>query len=170
MDFISKKTGLTPQKIRSYAMTGALILVVLGIGNDYLKMLLGVGYPCFMSFLALETETPDDDKQWLTYWVVFCIFNIVDTFGAFILRIIPFYGIAKLCFLIWLMHPDWMGATTLYNKFILPYMKKYEKHIIAVENSLENAANKVKDGAVQVKDAMNEQMAEMSAEEKEHQE
>ena len=62
MDFISKKTGLTPQKIRSYAMTGALILVVLGIGNDYLKMLLGVGYPCFMSFLALETETPDDDK------------------------------------------------------------------------------------------------------------
>ena len=47
-------------------------------------------------------------------------------------------------------------------------MKKYEKHIIAVENSLENAANKVKDGAVQVKDAMNEQMAEMSAEEKEH--
>ena len=61
-----------------------------------------------------------------------------------------------------------MGATTLYNKFILPYMKKYEKHIIAVENSLENAANKVKDGAVQVKDAMNEQMAEISADEKEH--
>ena len=41
-----------------------------------------------------------------------------------------------------------MGATTLYNKFILPYMKKYEKHIIAVENSLENAAKMAKDGAV----------------------
>ena len=68
------------------------------------------------------------------------------------------------------MHPDWMGATTLYNKFILPYMKKYEKHIIAVENSLENAAKMAKDGAVHVKDAMNEQMGDLNAEaeEKEH--
>jgi receptor expression-enhancing protein 5/6 len=49
-----------------------------GIGASYVTCLIAVAYPAFMTFLALESPDEDDDKQWLTYWVVFGLFSIVD--------------------------------------------------------------------------------------------
>ena len=49
-----------------------------GIGASYVTCLIAVAYPAFMTFLSLESPDEDDDKQWLTYWVVFGLFSIVD--------------------------------------------------------------------------------------------
>ena len=117
---------------------------MLGIGNTYITCLLGVAYPCFMSFLALESKGADDDKQWLTYWVVFGIFNIIDQFAGFILTFIPFYFFLKLIFLVWLFHPISNGATVVYNAYILPNMKQYEKHIQAIEKGAADMADAAK--------------------------
>jgi hypothetical protein len=51
---------------------------MLGVGESYIVNILGVVYPCFQSFLALDSQGLDDDKQWLTYWVCFGFFNIID--------------------------------------------------------------------------------------------
>ena len=120
MEKIAQMTGLTPGQISRYGLVAGIVLVMLGIGNTYITCLLGVAYPCFASFLALESDGEDDDKQWLTYWVVFGLFNIVDQFAGFILHFIPFYFFLKLIFLVWLFHPATCGATTLYNAYILP--------------------------------------------------
>ena len=144
MEKVAQMTGLTPGQISRYGLILGIGMVMLGIGNTYITCLLGVAYPCFMSFLALETEGADDDKQWLTYWVVFGLFSIVDQFAGFILTFIPFYFFIKLCFLVWLMHPSTTGATVIYNSYILPNMKQYEKHIIAVEKSVGDAAGAAK--------------------------
>ena len=90
-------------------------MVMLGFGETYIVNILGVVYPCFMSFLALDSDGQDDDKQWLTYWVCFGIFNIIDQFAGIILRFIPFYYFLKLGFLIYLFHPSTLGATNVYN-------------------------------------------------------
>ena len=75
---LSHMTGL-PQKQVLQILLGLLVMfVVFGIGSSLLTTLIGVAYPAFMSFVALESEGEDDDKQWLTYWVVFGTFSIID--------------------------------------------------------------------------------------------
>jgi|TARA_B110000977_G_C10738752_1_gene362142 receptor expression-enhancing protein 5/6 len=86
-------------------MITGVLMVMLGVGQVYITCLIGVAYPAFMSFLALESDGTDDDKQWLTYWVCFGCFNIIDQFAGIILSIIPFYYFLKLGFMIYLFHP-----------------------------------------------------------------
>ena len=95
-----------------------------------------------MSFLALESEGLEDDKQWLTYWVCFGAFNIVDQFAGIILQFIPFYYFLKLGFLVYLFHPSIMGATAVYNNWIKPYVQKYEGDIKAAVDKVADEAKK----------------------------
>ena len=82
------------------------LLVLLGIGQSFMSRLIGVLYPAIKSIQALNTKDDDkDDKQWLTYWIVYGAFVCVDEFAGFILSIIPFYYFFKVCFLIWLYNP-----------------------------------------------------------------
>jgi len=53
-------------------------------------------------------------------------------------------------FLVWLFHPATLGATTLYNSYILPNMEQYEKHIVKLEATVANAAGDAMDKAKEV--------------------
>lgn len=141
METVANMLGISVDKLSRYALYTGIVCVMLGIGDQYITTAIAVAYPCFMSFLALESEGADDDKQWLTYWVVFGLFNILDQFAGFILHLVPFYYFLKLLFMVWLFHPSLQGATTVYNIYILPTMKEYEKHIIAGEEAIANAAS-----------------------------
>jgi len=103
-----------------------VLFIVFGVGSSILTNIIGVAYPAFMSFVALESDGADDDKMWLTYWVVFGCFSIADQFAGIILSLIPFYYVLKVALLIWMFHPSSQGSLTLYNSFILPFFKKYE--------------------------------------------
>ena len=103
---ISEATG-APQKTVLQGLLGLIILfIVFGVGSSLLTNVIGVAYPAFMSFVALESEGADDDKQWLTYWVVFGLFSILDQFAGILLRLIPFYYVLKVAFLVWMFHPS----------------------------------------------------------------
>lgn len=110
-----------------------VLFIVFGIGASILTNMIGVAYPVFMSFHALESEGADDDKQWLTYWVCFGLFTIADQFAGFILSFIPFYYVLKVASLIWLFHPGTQGALWMYNNYIQPTWKEYEEKIAQVE-------------------------------------
>ena len=75
---VSASTGIPLGKLMQYGLIAAVLLVMLGIGQSYITNVMGVAYPAFMSFIALESDGKDDDTQWLTYWVCFGAFNIVD--------------------------------------------------------------------------------------------
>ena len=100
-----------------------------------------------MSFLANETDHPDDDKQWLTYWVCFGVFNVIDQFAGFILQWIPFYYLAKLIFLLFLLHPKTRGAEMVYKYVILPsYVSAdIEGELKKVEQAAKGLADDVAD-------------------------
>lgn len=75
-------------------------------------------YPAYMSFKAIDSEDPVDDMQWLTYWVVFAVFSITESACSFLISWIPMYYMIKVCFFMWLFHPNFMGAGLVYKQVI----------------------------------------------------
>ena len=49
----------------------------------------------FISVKAVESASKDDDTQWLIYWVVFGVFNIVEFFSDILLSWFPLYFLVK---------------------------------------------------------------------------
>ncbi len=83
---------------------------------------IGVWYPVYASFKAMESSSIDDDKQWLAYWIVFSITTLLENIMCYL----PGYYVIKCIFLVWLMMPETQGAITVYQDFILPILKTYE--------------------------------------------
>ena len=105
------------------------LLTFINLFGKYITCIVGVTLPAYWSIKAIESPVYDDDKQWLTYWAIYGIFTLLDQFANIILRIIPFYFVIKILFLIWCFMPNTMGALFVYNKLVGPYFRKYENKI-----------------------------------------
>ena len=58
---------------------------------------------CFYTWLthsckAIDSVDKEDDTQWLTYWVVYATFIIIEHFTDLLMAWIPFYFLAKVIF------------------------------------------------------------------------
>ena len=135
LKLIEKKTGQNP-KIILGTLAASLIFVIIGYLEKYITCIVGIVLPTYWSIKAIESNEGDDDKQWLTYWAVYAVFDFLDLFAGFILKIIPFYYILKLIFLIWCFMPNTQGALMVYNHIIKKFFIKYE-------NNLDQLVNKV---------------------------
>ncbi|KAJ2423678.1 ER membrane protein DP1/Yop1, partial [Coemansia sp. RSA 2524] len=117
-----EKTGVSKVYGASGIAGVGLLLVFLNIGASLLVNLTGFGYAAYASMEAIETPGKEDDAQWLTYWVVFGLFNVLEYFTGFLLYWFPFYYLIKLGFLVWLMAPATRGAERLYHSGLKPLM------------------------------------------------
>ena len=64
--------------------------------------LIGWALPAYLSVQAIESPGTNDDKQWLTYWVVFGSINLAESMGLrAILYWIPMFFVFKTLFTIW---------------------------------------------------------------------
>ena len=135
LNLIEKKTGQNP-KIILGILGISLLFVLIGYLEKYITCIVGIVLPTYWSIKAIESNEGDDDKQWLTYWAVYAVFDFLDLFVGFILKIIPFYYILKLVFLVWCFMPNTQGALTVYNHIIKRFFIKYE-------NKLDTLVNKV---------------------------
>ncbi|PWO00202.1 protein YOP1 [Tilletiopsis washingtonensis] len=109
---------------KAYGAIGAFslftILVFFNIFAGFLTNLIGFVLPAYFSMRALETPQPQDDVQWLTYWVVFGAFNFAESFVDLILYVFPFYYTFKTLAIVWLMLPQTQGAKIVYHRALRP--------------------------------------------------
>ena len=131
MGTLCAKSGLKPFYVVLGLVLFCIVFVAFGlVGSTYVVQLVGVTYPCWCSIRALETEeTMEDDKQWLTYWMVFNLFVMVDTSFCWITHYIPFYLLIKLFILIWLQSPMQMGALQVYKKVVRPFASNFREEL-----------------------------------------
>lgn len=139
---VADRFGIRTGYIALGAVALVFLFVVIGIGEVFLTNLLGVVYPAYMSFKAIETKEEEDDKQWLTYWVVYGTFTVVDTVTDVLLFWLPFYHPIKLLFLIFLAWPETKGAQTVYSKLIRPFLIK---HSAIIDEHIEKFKGKVEE-------------------------
>ncbi len=81
-------------------------------------------YPALHSIRAIESPEGDDDKVWLTYWMVFGVLNVLETFFGFIFWIIPYWDWVRLALFVWLLLPNFNGANVIYQTVVKPVMAK----------------------------------------------
>lgn len=108
----------------------------------------GFIYPAYASYKALESKSPHAAAQWLTYWVVFSLFTVLEYFADWLISWLPFYYLLKLAFILWLQLPQTQGATVLYLKGIQPFVKKHEEEI---DRALEDTWRKAEGSVIEVK-------------------
>ncbi|KAK2590927.1 ER membrane protein DP1/Yop1 [Conoideocrella luteorostrata] len=113
---------------KAYAVIGVgalyFFLIIFNLGGQLLTNFAGFVIPGYYSLNALFTTTKDDDTQWLTYWVVFSFFTVVESFFN-IVYWFPFYFVFKFVFLLWLSLPMFRGAEIIFRSFMVPTLSRY---------------------------------------------
>jgi len=119
---IEDKTGVPRLYIVGGSCVGLALILMFGSVGLLICNVIGFVYPTYASVKAIESrEYPDDDKKWLTYWVVFSLLGVFEIFAGFLLSLIPLYAILKCALLVWLMAPGPKnGSLIVYHKLIRP--------------------------------------------------
>lgn len=117
---LEQKSGVKKTVIVSAFFSVVLVFLVMNWAANFLSIAIGFIYPAYASILAIETPDKSDDKQWLTYWVVFSFFSFLEFFTDHLLFVLPFYYLLKVLFLAYLFSPYTKGAEVLYLNFIRP--------------------------------------------------
>ncbi|KAK9090706.1 hypothetical protein Sjap_023883 [Stephania japonica] len=79
-----------------------------------------LAYPLYASIQAIESKSPVDDQQWLTYWVLYSMITLFELTFAKLIEWLPFWSYAKLILTCWLVLPYFSGAAYVYEQFVRP--------------------------------------------------
>lgn len=106
-------------------MGSGSLLKVLAKNFDVLAgPLVALAYPLYASVRAIETKSPVDDQQWLTYWVLYSLITLFELTFASIIEWLPFWSSMKLIIISWLVLPYFSGAAYVYQKYVRPVFVK----------------------------------------------
>lgn len=89
--------------------------------HNFAGPILILAYPLYASVIAIESPSTEDETQWLTYWVLYSLLQLIEIALERVLVWIPFWYTLKLVTICWLVLPQFHGAAFVYDN----YVKKY---------------------------------------------
>jgi hypothetical protein len=66
------------------------------------------------------------DRRWLTYWVVYSVWVVLDITVGMLLRILPGYSLAKMALSVYMLGGRLAGSGRLYYLLVHPVLKYYK--------------------------------------------
>ncbi|CDP00318.1 unnamed protein product [Coffea canephora] len=104
--------------------SGNNLLAVMAKNIDVIAMpVISLVYPLYASIRAIETKSRADDRQWLTYWVLYSLITLFELTFFKVLEWLPIWPYAKLIGICWLVLPQFNGAAYVYEHFIRPFYR-----------------------------------------------
>ncbi|CAN6714039.1 unnamed protein product [Malus baccata var. baccata] len=101
--------------------TGSFLKVLLRNFDVLAGPVVSLVYPLYASIRAIETQSPADDRQWLTYWILYSMITLFELTFAKVIEWIPIWSYAKLIATCWLVLPYTSGAAYVYEHYIRPF-------------------------------------------------
>jgi len=127
---IAEKTGLHEDWLILIGVGVVFsFLALTGFGRSIIFNIIAVLYPAYKSMKALSTSDVEDDKRWLTYWVIYGFFMTMDPALAIVADIFPYFKIVKLIFFIWVMHGSTNGYLQVFHYVIGPLISQFDSDI-----------------------------------------
>ncbi|XP_055335292.1 receptor expression-enhancing protein 5-like [Paramacrobiotus metropolitanus] len=178
LTIVEQKTNI-PRSAIFLVVVGIITLYLLfGAHAGFLSHLITFVYPALGSLRALETQRKDDDKKWLTYWVVFGFLGLFEHFGESVLSVLPFYYVLKTGFQLWLCLPGVQnGSLIIYDRLLRPVAKRalhidmpatgsaaaqfqgrINSQVDRINSQVDNAASYVKETTTQIRDTVNSKL------------
>jgi len=137
---VALRFRVPPLVVAAAGSCGIVMFVFFGFCGQLISTLLGVMYPAFESFKAVEAFSNIADPTeiytkaagmqfWLIYWVVAAVFASFEYMFYYVLTWIPFYYPSKLAVLLWLYLPSTRGANHIYHWVVAPTLRRNRHHI-----------------------------------------
>ncbi|KAM3870956.1 receptor expression-enhancing protein 5-like [Diretmus argenteus] len=92
---VEETTGIKRSFMGPGILAGIVLYILVVYGTALFTNLVGFTYPAYLSIKAIESDKKEDDTQWLTYWIVYGAFSIVEEFSDMFLYWLPFYYFGK---------------------------------------------------------------------------
>jgi len=149
MNLVESKTRV--HKVH-WVLLLALVLIfslVYFLGVDTYLNMVAFMYPAYMSYKTLESEDIEDHIHWLTYWVVYAVFGIVERVTDTLLFWIPYYYAGKMLFLVWCFLPQTKGCRTVYAFAVRPALVAHQNYI---DSTLEQAGRSARQAGSEIRD------------------
>ena len=100
-----------------------------------------VVYPGLLSIRAIESPEADDDKVWLTYWMVYGTLHVAETFVPFIFYLIPYWGLLRPALFLWMI--QFGGAEWIHRTVVQSLLQQHRSTVISFLNKFQNASSKI---------------------------
>lgn len=143
---IQKKSDI-PAAYLIFTLIFASVLVSSGYFAQSLTSIIIFVLPVYWTLKAVEMRLKNEDKQWMTYWLIWTFFYFLDSIFSNFLKKIPNFYLIKLLFFIWLFLPSTMGAQYLYYNLFSSYSEKFDINLFIrfIDNYKTNLTEYIKE-------------------------